>query len=120
MRHFSRNHHYHDHDGTDEEFDVRALTSTNFTIVLGDEGGQEAGHRRSSARCPVFFSEGMQTIIEVKPHGSFWKVVEATGVEPIFPDRQEAMLYATERMRGRSGEIRILDASGAVEKRTSF
>lgn len=62
----------------------------------------------------------MQIIIEVKPHGSLWKVLEAPGVEPIFPDRQEAMLYATERIRGRSGEIRILDASGAVEKVIPF
>ena len=62
----------------------------------------------------------MQTIIEVRPHGSFWKVVEAPGVEPIFPDRQEAMLYATERIRGRSGEIRVLNASGAVEKLIPF
>jgi uncharacterized protein DUF2188 len=62
----------------------------------------------------------METIIEVRPHGSFWKVFEKPGVELIFPDKEEAMLYATERARSRSGEIRVLDASGAVEKVISF
>jgi hypothetical protein len=49
-----------------------------------------------------------------------WKVVEAPGVEPIFPHKEGAVLYATERTRAGSGEIRILDVNGAVEKVIPF
>jgi hypothetical protein len=62
----------------------------------------------------------MQTIIEVKPHGSLWKVVEAPGVEPIFPHKEDAVLHATNVARSGHGEIRILDSNGLVEKRISF
>ena len=62
----------------------------------------------------------MHTIIEIRPHGSMWKVVEAPGVEPIFPHKEDAVLYATERTRAGSGEIRILDGNGAVEKVIPF
>jgi len=53
------------------------------------------------------------TLIEVRPHRWGWKVFEAPGVEPVFPDKQDAISYAQERARFRSGEIRILDSSGA-------
>jgi len=62
----------------------------------------------------------MRTIIKVKPHGQLWKVVEAVGVEPIFPDREKAMLHATERSRSGSGEIHVFDANGTVERVISF
>jgi hypothetical protein len=62
----------------------------------------------------------MQTIIEVRPHGSLWKVFEAPGVEPIFPDKEKAMLYATERSRSGSGEIRVLNADGTTERVIQF
>jgi hypothetical protein len=62
----------------------------------------------------------MHTIIEIRPHGLLWKVFEAPGVEPIFPHREDAILYATSRSRSHSGEIRILDANGAVEKVIPF
>jgi len=62
----------------------------------------------------------MQLIIEVKPHGSLWKVLEAPGVEPIFPHKEDAVLYATNRPHSSPGEIRILDANGRVEKVIQF
>jgi hypothetical protein len=61
------------------------------------------------------------TVIELPPQaGSRWKVFEARGVEPVFPDRDGALSYAESRMRARSGEIRILDSAGAVEEVVSF
>jgi hypothetical protein len=62
----------------------------------------------------------MHTIIEVRPHGSWWKVVEGPGVEPIFPNKEEALLYATTRARPGAGEIRVLDANGEIEKTIPF
>ena len=58
----------------------------------------------------------MHTIIEVKPHGSWWKVVEAPGAEPIFPNKEEALLHATKRLSSGTTEIRILDGNGAIER----
>jgi hypothetical protein len=58
----------------------------------------------------------MHTIIEVRPHGSLWKVVEAPGVELIFPNKEHALLHATNRRRSGSGEIRVLDSNGVIEK----
>jgi hypothetical protein len=62
----------------------------------------------------------MHKIIEVRPHGSLWKVFEAPGVEPLFPQKEHAILYATERARSHSGEIRVLDSQGATEKVIPF
>jgi len=58
----------------------------------------------------------MHTIIEIRPHGSCWKVLEAPGVEPIFPHKEHAILYATDRVRFPSREIHILDSEGTIEK----
>ena len=42
------------------------------------------------------------TLIEIKPHGWGWKVFEAPGVEPVFPEKRQAINYAEnlERLRG--------------------
>jgi len=34
------------------------------------------------------------TIIEIKPHRWGWKVFEAPGVEPVFPEKRQAISYA--------------------------
>jgi hypothetical protein len=62
----------------------------------------------------------MHTIIEVKPHGSWWKVVETPGAEPIFPNKEEAVLYAMNRTHSGAGEIRVLNADGVIEKVIPF
>jgi hypothetical protein len=62
----------------------------------------------------------MHTVIEVRPHGAFWKVFEAPGVEPIFPDKEKAMLHATGLSGSRPGEIRVFDANGEMEKVIPF
>lgn len=60
------------------------------------------------------------TIIEIKPRRNGWKVFEARGVEPVFPEKNQAITYAENRARFRSGEIRILDSSGNLKRVISF
>ena len=60
------------------------------------------------------------TLIEIKPHRLGWKVFEAPGVEPVFPEKRQAINYAETHACFRSGEIRILDSSGNFERVISF
>ena len=59
-------------------------------------------------------------VIEIRPHRWSWKVFEALGVEPVFLEKRLAIDYAETRACFRSGEIRILDSSGAVERTIPF
>jgi hypothetical protein len=60
------------------------------------------------------------TVIEIKPHPWGWKVLEAPGVEPVFPQKDQAIGYAETRACFRSGEIRVLDSSGNIERAITF
>jgi len=60
------------------------------------------------------------TVIEIRPHRWGWKAFESPGVEPVFPKKDQAIDYAQNRACFRSGEIRILDASGNVERIIQF
>jgi hypothetical protein len=60
------------------------------------------------------------TLIEIRPHRWGWKVFEAPGVEPVFPEKDQAINYAQGRASFRSGEIRVLDLSGNVERTIVF
>jgi hypothetical protein len=60
------------------------------------------------------------TVIEIRPHSWGWKVFEAPGVEPVFPDKDQAIAYAETRACFRSGEIRILDSAGKLERAIPF
>jgi len=60
------------------------------------------------------------TLIEIRPHSWGWKVFEASGVEPVFPQKRQAIDYAETRACLRSGEIRVLDASGKLERMIAF
>jgi len=60
------------------------------------------------------------TIIEIKPHRGGWKVLNAPGVEPVFPEKRQAINYAQSRATFRSGEIRVLDSNGNVESLIPF
>ena len=51
---------------------------------------------------------GVMIVIEIKPHHWGWKVFEARGVEPVFPEKNNAIDHAQCRACFRSGEIRIL------------
>ena len=60
------------------------------------------------------------TVIEIRPHRWGWKVFESPGVEPVFPEKQQAINYAQERASFRAGEIRILDSTGNIERTIPF
>jgi len=49
-----------------------------------------------------------------------WSVFEAPGVEPVFPTKDQAIDYAQSRACFRSGEIRVLDLTGNVERTIAF
>ncbi len=60
------------------------------------------------------------TVIEIKPHHWGWKVFEAPGVEPVFSEKDQAINYAQNRASFRSGEIRIFNSTGNLERTISF
>ncbi len=62
----------------------------------------------------------MQTIIEVRPHRGGWQSFEVPGVEPYFQEKHQALDYAIERMRSRSGEIRVFNEAGELAKMIPF
>ena len=45
---------------------------------------------------------------------------EAPGVEPVFPEKDQAIGYAETRACFRKGEIRVLDATGNIERTIAF
>jgi len=60
------------------------------------------------------------TVLEIRPHRWGWKVFEGPGVEPVFAQQSQAIVYAETRACFRSGEIRILDSTGSVERTIRF
>ena len=60
------------------------------------------------------------TIIEIRPFRNGWQVYECVGVQPVFLSQQQAIDYATCRACFRSGEIRIFDSTGNVERTIHF
>jgi hypothetical protein len=60
------------------------------------------------------------TLIEIKPHRWGWKVFECPGVGPVFPKKNQAIDYAQNRACFRSGEIRVLDSTGKLEREIAF
>ena len=48
---------------------------------------------------------GAMTVIEIRPRRKGWKVFESPGVEPVFPEKRQAINYAEGRACFRSGEI---------------
>jgi hypothetical protein len=60
------------------------------------------------------------TLIEIKPHRWGWKVFEAPGDEPVFPQKDHAINYAQNRASFRSGEISVLDSHGDIESLIPF
>jgi hypothetical protein len=60
------------------------------------------------------------TVIEIRPFRNGWKCFEASGVEPVFLNQEDAIDYATGRACFRSGEIQILDSTGNVKRVIPF
>ena len=80
----------------------------------------DTGRHSDSTHSPAFEVGTAAKPIEIKPHRWGWKAFEAPGVEPVFPKKDQAIDYAQNRACFRSGEIRILDASGNVERIIQF
>ena len=65
----------------------------------------------------------MTTLIEIRPHRGGWQCYEGKGVAPYFIEadaKGSAIDYATNRMKGRTGEICVYDAAGAIERTIAF
>ena len=62
----------------------------------------------------------VMTLIEVKPHKWCCCVFESPGVEPVFLEKDQAIGYAETSARLRTGEIRIFDSIGNVERVIAF
>jgi hypothetical protein len=60
------------------------------------------------------------TVIEIRPYRNSWRVFEAPGVEPVFLEKDQAISDAENRASFRSGEIRVLDSTGNVERTIPF
>jgi hypothetical protein len=60
------------------------------------------------------------TVIEIRPYRSGWKVFEAPSVESVFLEKEQAINYAENRASFRSGEIRVLDSGGNIQRVISF
>jgi hypothetical protein len=60
------------------------------------------------------------TLIEIRPHRWGWNVFEAPGVEPVFPEKRQAIDYAETRACFRTGEIRVLDSTSKLERTIAF
>ena len=60
------------------------------------------------------------TVIEIRPYRNGWQVYQSPGVQPVFLNQEDAIDYATGRACFRSGEIRVLDPSGNVERVIPF
>jgi hypothetical protein len=61
---------------------------------------------------------GSASVIRLFRNG--WQVFECAGVQPVFLNQEDAISYATGRACFRSGEIRILDSGGNVERVIPF
>lgn len=57
------------------------------------------------------------TIIEIRPFRNGWQVYESGGAQP---DQEQAIDYATGRTCFRTGEIRLLDSTGAIVRIIPF
>jgi hypothetical protein len=89
--------------GTDYHVEVYDIATNSWAMV---------------ANYPV--ANHPMTVIEITPHRWGWKAFEAPGVEPVFRKKHQAIDYAETRACFRSGEIRILDSGGNVERTIAF
>jgi hypothetical protein len=57
------------------------------------------------------------TVLEVKPHPGAGKFLKRQASRPsVFPEKRQAIDYTETRACFRSGEIQVLDSSGAIER----
>jgi hypothetical protein len=89
-------------------------------VVRSDECFQRFSNWRGSRTNWPFQPFSVITIIEVKPRKPGWCVFESHGVEPVFLQKDQAIGYAEPCARLRTGEIRIFDSIGNVERVIAF
>jgi hypothetical protein len=58
------------------------------------------------------------TLIEIRPHRWGWKVFEAPGVEPVFPQKRQAINYAENRASFRLQPFARSSLGGAKNRST--
>jgi len=93
------------------------------SLTLRTPGGLLLHRVQRCCRCKLFlfFSPGWEGRAAQRAGlVGVWKVFEAPGVEPVFLKKDQAINYAQNRASFRSGEIRILDSSGNVERIIPF
>jgi len=90
----------------------------NLRMVVRHSSGSCSHERLTSF--PTKRKTRVVTIIEIRPFRNGWKCFEAPGVEPVFLDQEQTIGYAKGRARFRSGEIRIVDESGSVQRIIPF
>ena len=56
----------------------------------------------------------VMTLIEIKPHRWGWTVFETPGVEPVFPEKDQAVGCAKFFSRSHTAVIRVYDEAGNV------
>jgi hypothetical protein len=95
--------------------DINELLVDVRRHLMGKPDAVEPGHI-------IHFNPPQQlmTVIEIRPHRWGWKAFESPGVEPVFPKKDQAIDYAQNRACFRSGEIRVLDSTGNIERTVAF
>jgi hypothetical protein len=59
-------------------------------------------------------------VSKIRPYRNGWQAYESAGVQPVFLSQEDAISYAQGRACFRSGEIRVMDSSGNVERSIAF
>jgi hypothetical protein len=60
------------------------------------------------------------TVIEIRPHRWGWKAFEAPGVEPVFPQKGQAIESARSARAFAQARFGFLDSTGTVERVIPF
>ena len=60
------------------------------------------------------------SVIEIRSHRWGWKAFESPGAEPVFPKKDQAIDYAESCACFYSGEVRVLDLTGKLERTNAF
>jgi hypothetical protein len=78
---------------------------------------------RHQRQTQLTLSNSLKTIIEIGPYRGGWQCFEGPGVEPYWTGesaKDDAISYATGRVKFGRGEIRVLSKDGSVESVIAF
>jgi hypothetical protein len=92
-----------------------------LTRIAAMESGSLCVRRKSWRRSSNLKESHAMTMIEIKPHRNGWKVFEAPGVEPVFPEKQDAVSPAESLKRSTGGQCaRVAGHSQKIETPRKF